>query len=96
MTAATSALHHPGGTGWQSFNLVLTESYHEARRSLMVVRTNYGPLVLFSTYILSVNMGTRCMYLISFTPLQILNSVGFSLISATKEIQEYMKNILTG
>lgn len=50
ITAATSALCHPVGIDWQSFNLVLTESYHRARRSgLIIERTNYGPLLLFST-----------------------------------------------
>lgn len=59
VTAATSALCHPAGTDWQSFNLVLTESYHKAGSSgLMVVRTNYGPLVLFSTYMLGVSVCT--------------------------------------
>lgn len=88
VTAATFALCHPAGTDWQSFNLVLTESYHEARRSgLMVVTTNYGPLVLFSTYMLSVCMYIRCMYLISL--LRVLNLV----VSSYFQQQKKCKNI---
>ena len=57
----------------------------------MVVRTNYGPLVLFSTYMLRVSVCTldACIWSPLHCLLLVLNSVEFFLFSAIRDITIY-------